>query len=361
MEVHDPYTELGLTAQSTDAEVKAAWRRLAARWHPDRNRSPAALRKIQRINRALEEIRKSRRGLADIGADEPSGSASDDEAPAGPDTGSCAGERPGNRRILHHALELTLEQALAGCVRVFTGQVVDDDCAKCGASGLQTEAQACATCGGAGQLRPPLWFGWLAPPVTCRDCAGQGTLRAACAACGGSGKAPPRSYRCEVRLEPGTRDGELLHRLPVRADDEPDGTLAIRVRLLPHPFFTLEDDGTVRCELPVDGFAWIAGRWIEVPTPSGLQQMRLRHGHLVYRFRGQGFPSEPSGARADCLVSVVPLFPEAFGRREEAQIDRLISGNTGAAGTPAGERMALWRRSLQGWKDALARDAAPPG
>ena len=71
MHVEDPYHDLGLRPDSTDEEVKAAWRRLSARWHPDRNKSPHALRNIQRINRALEEIRRARKNL-DAEADETS-------------------------------------------------------------------------------------------------------------------------------------------------------------------------------------------------------------------------------------------------------------------------------------------------
>jgi hypothetical protein len=60
-------------------------------------------------------------------------------------------------------------------------------------------------------------------------------------------------------------------------------------------------------------------------------------------------------------VTVVPLFPESFGRHQEAQIDRLISANTGAPGTAAGARMALWRRTLEGWQGALGEDGAARG
>ena len=60
MHLDDSYHELGLAPGSSDAEVKAAWRRLSARWHPDRNDSPQALRKMQRINWALKAIRQAR-------------------------------------------------------------------------------------------------------------------------------------------------------------------------------------------------------------------------------------------------------------------------------------------------------------
>lgn len=352
MDVDDSYSELGLTAGSTDAEIKAAWRRLAARWHPDRNDSPHALRKIQRINRALEQIRKTRRtvtvGDGDAAADEGSqaqtGSAS--EARGG------QGARP--QRTLDHTVRLTLEDAVAGCVRDLQGEVVDD-CSECDATGLQTHVGGCQTCGGAGQVRPQFWFAWMAAPVECSACEGHGVARQACGACEGTGKAPARKYRCRVRIPPGTRDGDLLQ-VPARAqadDGRQEEALCIRVELKPHEFFQLEDDGTVKCELPVDGFAWIANRWIEVPTPGGLQQMRLRRGHLVYRIKGRGFPSARSAPRADCIVTVVPLFPEEFSSKQEAQIDRLIATNSRAAGTAAGIRVSAWNQVLEQWQARL--------
>src|SRR5688572_29090777 len=103
MHVDDPYHELGLPPDSSDAEVKAAWRRLSARWHPDRNDSPQALRKIQRINRALEEIRRAR--------GEPEAEADKDPAPSPQPT-------------VEHTVRLTLEEVVTGCVREIRGEVV---------------------------------------------------------------------------------------------------------------------------------------------------------------------------------------------------------------------------------------------
>jgi molecular chaperone DnaJ len=353
LDVDNSYSELGLTEDATDAEIKAAWRRLAARWHPDRNRSPAALRKIQRINRALEEIRKSRRTAVAVGDEGDSGT--DDDSQAESQSASDGRETRSARpeRTLHHTVRVTLEDAVAGCVRDIQGEVVDP-CGECDGAGLQTHVGGCQACGGAGRVRQQLWFLWTSALVECRACQGQGLAREPCGACEGTGKAPARRYRCRVQIPPGARDGDLLH-VPARARGDSEGkeALSIRVELQPHEFFELEDDGTVKCELPVDGFAWIANRWIEVPTPAGLQQMRLRRGHLVYRIKGQGFPSQRSGAHADCIVTVVPLFPEEFSSKQEAQIDRLIETNSGAAGTAAGKRASAWNQTLKKWRARL--------
>jgi molecular chaperone DnaJ len=319
--------------------VKAAWRRLAARWHPDRNASPHALRKIQRINRALEEIRRFRASSF--------GPVTDFDA------GAAGPARPAPERTLQHTVRLTLEEAIAGCIKDLEGQVAEH-CVACGATGLQKHASECGECGGTGQVRQALWFSWVAPMVKCKACEGRGSHRHACAPCQGTGKAPPRTYRCRARIPAGVREGDLLHvsaSLQGRHGAE-RVALEVSVELLPHPLFSLDEDGTVRCELPVDGFAWIANRWTEVPTPSGLQQMRLRRGYHTYRIKGQGFPGA-DGERADCMVTVVPLFPEEFSKPQEAQIDKLIAGNTRGSGTRAHQRMASWQLAVKEWAAAL--------
>jgi len=112
--------------------------------------------------------------------------------------------------------------------------------------------------------------------------------------------------------------------------------------LQPHEFCALEEDGTVKVEVPVDGFAWVAGRWIDVPTPYGLQQMRLQRGALTYRIGGEGFPAAPSGHRADCLVSMAPLFPPESTTRQQALLDKLVASNTGDRASDAGARARAW-------------------
>jgi molecular chaperone DnaJ len=330
MHVEDPYHDLGLRPDSTDEEVKAAWRRLSAQWHPDRNKSPHALRNIQRINRALEEIRRARKN-PDAGADETS-------TPAAPEA--------------QHVVHLTLEEVVTGCTKEVRGELVED-CGDCAGSGLQPHARQCMECDGSGLIRQGLWFGWVSQTVECGSCQGHGTTRQACAACGARGKAPPIKYSCRVKVAPGARAGDLLD-VSARIQGR-KRTLALRLRieLHPHDLFTADADGTLNCEMPVDGFAWMANRWIEVPTPRGLQQMKLRRDALGYRIKGAGLPWGSQARTGDCIVTVVPLFPEALNPEQEAAIDRLVKSNSGAAGTVAGDRTAEWRRLLEKWQSAL--------
>lgn len=331
MDLDDPYHELGLAPGSSDAEVKLAWRRLSARWHPDRNNSVHALRKIQRINRALEMIRNAR-NEREAETEDP---ASDAE-----------------ESTVQHTISLTLEEVVTGCVREVRGEVAED-CTECSGSGLQLHATQCSECRGAGHIRQQLWFGWASSTVECTACQGRGQTRQSCAACAGSGKAPARKYRCRVPVAPGARAGDLLDVTARVQGSQRQHKLALRVRveLQPHEFFTAEADGTLKCELPVDGFAWVANRWIEIPTPSGLQQMKLRRGHLNYRIKNAGLPWTSDAKAGDCIITVVPMFPQEFSQEQEAAIDRLVASNSGKAGTPAGDRQAAWTRLVDNWQD----------
>jgi len=338
LDVHDSYTELGLTAGASDAEIKAAWRRLAARWHPDRNHNPQALKKIQRINRALEEIRKSRgKGI--------NGHDVTQEHPPEPEPASRArqehGARP--RRTLDHTVALTLEEAIAGCVREILGEVVDE-CVECGGSGVEAHASPCQECDGAGRIRRHLWFGWMPSLAECSACAGHGVTHRLCGACEGNGKEAARKYHCRVQFPPGSREGDVVQALAAVQGQREKLALQVRIELQPHEFFELQADGTVKCEIPVDGFAWMANRWIQVPTPAGLRQMKLKRGHLVYRIRGSA---------ADCMVTVVPLFPEDFSAEQEALVDGLIAANSGARSTAAGKRTSAWNQVVGKWEARL--------
>jgi molecular chaperone DnaJ len=332
VEIDDPYSELGLTAQATDADVKAAWRRLSARWHPDRNASPQALQRIQRINRAVEAIRSARQQAP-----------ADEHEPAPPPARADASEQ-----AVEHAISLSLEEAAAGCIRSVHGEIART-CSVCCGSGDAAEPVACARCHGEGHVRQAAWFPWLTTPVRCEACEGRGSNPAPCSACEGSGQAAPLTYRSRLRIPPGVRDGHQLHARVKLQGRQGHQSLDVRITLRPHDFMSLQEDGTIRMEVPVDGFAWIAGRWIEVPTLHGLRRMRLQRGALTYRIREAGFPVSPSAACADCLVSVVPLFPAEWAEDQEVLLDALIQSNTEDATTDAGARVQAWNRKVAAW------------
>jgi molecular chaperone DnaJ len=324
------YAELGLAPGATESEVKAAWRRLVSRWHPDRNPSDDAVDLMQRINRAYEQIRlaafrSERRDGATAGApdrDDPGARAS---APAG--------------RTLRRKVRLTLEEAALGCTRVLRGKLTET-CGTCSGEGELPSAAACARCGGKGSVGTTAWFGWLHAHADCKACGGSGTIRPTCPDCEGQGKRST-AYRRTIRIPVGVRQGDVLDA------EGSDATLELQIEIAPHPLFSVDDDGTLRCEMPVDGFSWLAGAWIDVPTLSGMQQMRLQRGRQLYRLRGQGLPMQRGDERrGDFIVKVEPAFPDALSDVQQALLDQLAkaSGRSNAAGP-----VRAWRRTLQAW------------
>jgi molecular chaperone DnaJ len=317
------YAELGLAPGASEHEVKAAWRRLVSQWHPDRNATRQAVDRMQRINRAYEHIRT---WFDDAPSTAPSPR---DEAPPAE-----------SAHTTRRKMRLTLEEAALGCVKVVRGRLTFV-CAPCEGRGEHVLASACPACKGQGTVRRSRWYGWLSTSEACAACQGGGRARHACQHCGGSGRHISR-YSRRVRIPAGVRHGDVLHAQGAR--DDPAGTLELRIDLQAHKLFVLGDDGILRCEMPVDGFAWIAGRWIDVPTLTGLQKLRLQRGHQAYRLRGQGFPVERRGERGDYIVSVLPTFPTSLSAEQEALLDQLMAEGGG------NELLGAWERKLRAWE-----------
>ena len=321
MLIDDAYAELGLALGASEAEVKAAWRRLVSRWHPDRNKTAIALGRMQRINTAYERVRLA--GFV------PGAPAANDAAASAAAPQPAASGRPVRRRV-----RLTLEEAALGCMKVLRGKTMNE-CARCDGRGHRVLADACDVCEGHGIVRHRAWYGWVSTTATCSACHGERMARQVCDGCDGAGRVT-RAYRHTVRIPAGVRHADVLDAT------ETGGPFELHVELSTHRFFVLDDDGMLRCEMPVDGFAWMTNRWVEVPTLSGVQQMRLKRGHHVYRLRGQGFPSGRLGARGDYVVTVVPAFPESLSAEQEALLDQLsATTSTGPLGT--------WQRKLRAW------------
>lgn len=358
MGTEDAFAELGLASGASESEVKAAWRRLASQWHPDRNGSAGAVAKMQRINQAFEEIRRAGFRAS------PEASAADVSEPASAtnnstgfdddhDSGATAFRDPGTgrqRRPLHRKIKLTLEEAAAGCIKVLRGKVTET-CQTCMGAGHQVLGGNCARCGGSGAVPKRSFFGWPTGLVECEACLGGGIARQPCAACRGSGKTAPRSYQVKVRIPQGVRHGDLLHVDGRHLRPEPlPADLEIRVELLDHAFFQLEDDGTIRCEVPVDGFAWMAGHQVQVPTVAGLQPLQLSRGQLSYCLKSQGFPLDRRGARGDQWVMLVPVFPQQLSTDQQILLDQLCATTSSASGQGVDDRLQAWQRGLRAWE-----------
>ncbi len=356
MDTNNAFAELGLAPSATEKEVKAAWRRLVSQWHPDRNDHSGAGARMQRINDALGEIRRSGFRVAPGAARH----AETRTAPPTPDarTDTHADTSDPQRRTVNRKIRLTLEEAAMGCTRVLQGKLTES-CATCAGLGFRLPGGACTSCDGSGEVRQAAWFGWVNARTPCEACGGGGAAKLACTDCGETGKGQTRRYKISVRIPHGVRSGDLLHVDGRRSrSGHSPVDLNLRVEVLQHDFFALDSDGTVRCEMPVDGFAWIANRSIRVPTLSGLQPVQLSRDRLAYRLKQHGFPVERRGVRGDHLVTVQPIFPERLSTDQNILLDQLISASSGPDGQPTHARLRDWNRDFRAWeKSRLKRDA----
>jgi len=348
------FAELGLPPHATEREVKAAWRRLVSQWHPDRNPSAEAVLRMQRINRAFGAIREA--GFTEPGdwqpftAPSPEAQAAPEPPPSAAQTDSSDdAQEASTRRPMSRRVKLTLEEAAAGCVKVLRGRQ-SHPCGSCHGAGHEVLSGRCMRCFGSGQQVRRNFFGWPGESTPCEACDGTGHARRDCPDCAGRGSVT-RPYQLKVRIPAGVRPGDRLH-VPARGSgaQRPPADLDLRVEWLPHPFFTVEPDGTVRCELPVDGFAWIAQGEATVPTLAGPQPLALRLDRLQYVLEGLGFPRRGAkdGTRPDQVVVVRPVFPDKLSAEQNALLAQLMAT---AAARPA-PALREWERKMQAWAKA---------
>jgi molecular chaperone DnaJ len=346
MDTQESYEQLGLLPSASDAQLKAAWRRLVSLWHPDRNRSSEAAARIQLINKAYQKIRQCRAGALEEAAEPDSPQRPAEPAPAAADNGAAAQAQAHVRKVC-----LTLEEAALGCTRSMRGRWT---CACVSCAGLGEQVLLCQACRGKGTVRQALLFGWSWTELACKSCGGEGVERKPCSDCLGQGHREI-AYRRSVRIPAGVRDGVVL--TVSLAQEGHELGLELHVALEPHPFFVLEGN-VLSCEMPVSGYAWMANCWVEVPAPEGLTKMRLRRDALDYRLPGQGFPLHTRGPRGDLLVRIAPTFDDDGDAAHQALLARLIEASTCAAQVKEGHPLAQWRQRLQGWRPQ-AKEAPP--
>lgn len=339
METKEAYRALGLDHSASDAELKACWRKLVATWHPDRNPAAEAVQRMQAINKAYQHIRLVREGK--LGSDAPA------DRTDGADSPQADPQAKPHRPPYVRKVRLSLEEACLGCTRTVRGQFTQT-CPTCVGTGQRVLATACPTCRGKGAVRKPVLFGWSWTEEACPDCSGDGRQRAPCEPCDSTGSQTV-SYRRRVRFPAGTRDGHVLN-VPAARHGDLEVDLELAIEIEPHPLFTLDDNGVLRCDMPVNGYAWMAGRWVDVPTPDGLQHMRLTRDALVYRLAGKGFPATPNGPRGDFMVRVTPVFPPLDDPQQAEWLEQLIASSTQAAQADDTQPLGQWARRLASWQ-----------
>jgi molecular chaperone DnaJ len=351
----DPYLILGVPRGAPAADIKAAYRRLALQWHPDRNPGDAA---------AEEKFKEVAIAYAILGDDDKrarfdrSGAVEGDFA-ARVDADLTAataffdavfgdlfgiGRKRAAGQDLRYTLEVDFEEAALGCEKPITFSRQEDcrTCAGTGAAGGVGGLVPCERCGGRGVLQQKA--GLFAARRDCEPCGGTGERpRVSCAACEGQGLAA-RERGYTVRIPPGSMAGANQRVAGEGAPGRrggPAGDLIVNVRVRPHP--SLRDEGGILvCEVPIGIDDAALGTELDVPLLDTVVRMRVPAGTqtgAVFRIRDRGLPRAGGQGRGDAHVKILVETPVVLPEEAAASLRRLSE----LAGAEAFPRRAAFR------------------
>jgi molecular chaperone DnaJ len=337
MAKRDFYEILGVGKNATDDELKKAYRKLAMKYHPDRNPdSKEAEEKFKEVKEAYEILSdESKRAAYDrfghagvdpnaAGAGGMGGMGGAGFADAFGDIfgeifgGGGGGGRRGGPQVyrgadLKYTLDITLEQAANGFdteIRVPSWE----NCDTCKGSGAKpgTKPQTCRTCGGNGAVR--MQQGFFSVQQTCPTCHGSGQeMTDPCAACDGVGRIR-KNKTLQVKIPAGIDDGMRIRSAgngEPGVNGGPPGDLYVEIHLKPHPIFQ-RDGEDLHCELTIPFTTAALGGDIEVPTLSGKGSITIPEGTQTgktFRLRGKGVKGVRSSYPGDLYCHVVVETP----------------------------------------------------
>jgi len=338
--VPDHYDTLGVPRDADAQTIKSAYRKLALRYHPDRNNGDTeAEERFKAINEAYAVLsdpekrsRFDRYGDADAQA---AFTGDIFDVFASVFGGGMAGRRgPRQRGMAGEDLEVELDVSLDQARDGATLQVEVErftTCDHCKGERSEPGGQGrrrCDTCGGAGQVRAQAQsiFGTVVTTQTCPSCRGMGeVIVTPCSVCRGAGRRPD-SAMVDVPLPKGI-DGGYRLRIPregnVGVDGGPTGDLYVYVQMVPHEH--LERDGDdLRSELRVGVAQAALGSCFEVPTLDGPELIEIVPGTqsgTEVRLRGKGMPRLRQVGSGDQIVTVVVETPKRLSKRARSLLE----------------------------------------
>ena len=329
----DPLEVLGVARESGPEEWKRAYRRLAMRWHPDRNPDPHATERFKEIGAAYEALLAGE--VAEIATADASTAEAAEATPAQPQAAD-----------IRRNLELDLVEAALGCHKTIEiiRRAPCGNCAGSGEAGI-ARTRFCGSCHGSGRIRDAARV-----LIECPDCAGRGVFRERiCPECQGEG-ATRQQIALEIAIPPGMLAGNDL-RLAGQGESGDEhqaaGDLYLTIVLRSHPHFTLQGRD-LHCRVPVGFIALLAGGEIEVPTLQGWQSVTLAAGDCserTLRLQGQGYPGRGKQAAGDLVLTLQPVFPASLDASQRRQLLAVHRSLQAAADEHLPE-IAAWRRSF---------------
>ncbi len=348
----DYYEVLGVPRNASEEEIKKAFRKLAFKHHPDRNKSKGSESKFKEINEAYQVLNDSakraqydRFGHAGVGLEsdvgngfegfDPFGGFGDifeaffDGFGAGAGTRSRSSAQDGSN--LQLSMAISFKEAVFGVEKEVEIERAET-CERC--KGTKAEPgsiqQECATCRGVGKVRRSQQgiFGQFVQVSTCPTCRGEGKITTQpCSRCNGNGRQRVKR-KLVVNIPPGVED-----RSRVRLTGEGEaginggrpGNLYIHLNVNPHPKFTQEGTNIVS-QLPINFAQAALGGQVEVETLDGKDMFNIPAGiysGTVLRIKGKGVPINNRGGRGDQLVQIIVVTPKNLSDEQRSQFEKL--------------------------------------
>ncbi len=355
MSKRDYYEVLGVNRDASDEELKKAYRKLAMKYHPDRNPgSKEAEEKFKEAKEAYEVLSDPDKraaydhyghagvdpSMAGGGFQHGFGGFADAFADIFGDLFGGGGRRSSVYRgaDLRYNLELTLEEAARGTeakIRVPTME----SCATCGGSGAKpgTQPVTCSLCGGHGQVR--MQQGFFSIQQTCPTCHGSGKVIAdPCRDCHGAGRVK-KHKTLAVKIPAGVDEGD---RIRLSGEGEagvnggPPGDLYVVVHLKEHAVFK-RDGNDLHCEMPISFTTAALGGEIEIPTLDGHARIRIpeeTQTGRVFRLRGKGIKGLRSHEPGDLYCHVVVETPVNLNARQKELLREFEAAGRGEENNP---------------------------
>ena len=355
MAKRDYYDVLGVEKGASDADIKKAFRRIAMKYHPDRNPDGAdAEDKFKEAQEAYEILGDEEKKAAydrfgHAGVDGQSGGGGGGGGFGGGNFSDVFGDvfgdifggggrgrgGPARGSDLRYDLQLDLEDAVRGkTVQIDVPTM--SSCDTCDGSGARKGSSpvTCSTCNGAGQVR--MSQGFFSVQQACPQCRGRGQMISdPCSDCHGQGVKEERKT-LSVKIPAGVDTGDRI-RLGGKGEAGPQGgppgDLYVQMVVRDHPIFVREDSN-LHCEVPISFAQAALGGEIEVPTLSGKVKLKIpaeTQSGKLFRLRGKGVAPVRGGGVGDLLCRVVletPINLSAEQRKLLEQFEQSLNGNS---------------------------------